>query len=121
MQLARESAPARSAPERGCFGDDGGDDRLEILEHVLIRDAEDCPAQLDEQLIPPRIRPCAVLVIRTIDLDDEADLGAGEVHDEGADDELPTEGEPGLELERRRQSDPSDRVGAKRMCRAAWR
>ena len=68
------------------------DDGLQVREDILLHDAEDAPPEGSERTISSRILPGAVLVVGAVNLDGEADLGAGEVHDEVSDDELTPEG-----------------------------
>jgi hypothetical protein len=74
-------------------GGDALDDGGEVLEHGVLREAEHCPAELGKRFLPNGILPLAPLVVATIDLNDEAHLGASEVDDEVSDDELPAEAE----------------------------
>lgn len=84
------------ATERRGGGDDAVNDVVEEVEDVVLLDAEDVPSELSEEVVPLSVEPLAAFVVAAIHLNDEADLGASEVHDAGADDELATESEAGL-------------------------
>jgi hypothetical protein len=72
------------------------DDDVDVLKYLVLLDAHDAPAEPSEDPISMSIVAAPALVVRTIDLDDEAALRAGEVGDVGPDDELPAERKAGL-------------------------
>jgi hypothetical protein len=72
------------------------DDVIQVVEDVFLGDTHDVPSEIPERTVTSRIRPSAIFVVRAVDFDDEADLGASEVHDPMSDDELPPEGEARL-------------------------
>jgi hypothetical protein len=71
-------------------------DNLDVLEHLVLLHAQDAPAEAVKDAVSMSIVAAPALVVRAIELDDEAALGAGEVGDVGPDDELPAERKAGL-------------------------
>ena len=94
-EARRRGAGARRSGPSGGLGD-ASDDAIEIREDLLLTDAEDAPTEPGEGAVPRGVPSLAAVVVAAVDLDDEAHGGAGEVADEGADDELTAEGEAGL-------------------------
>ena len=90
---ARSRRTRREAP---CALGNAGDDRIEVTEHVMLQHPHRAPAQSIERALPRAVMPRALLVVTPIDLDDEPHLGAREVDDVLADDELTTKRKPGL-------------------------
>jgi hypothetical protein len=54
---------------------------FEVVEHVLVADAKDAPAEASERDVPSLVLVCTRIVTGAVDLDDEAGFGAGEVGD----------------------------------------
>ena len=73
--------------------DDRADHGVEILEDAFVLDAQDSPPEVGEETVTARVVALTVLVRRLIQLDDQANGGAGEIDDGVADDELAPEGE----------------------------
>ena len=79
-----------------CAVGDAGDDRIEVTDHLMVRNPHNMPAQLVERAIPRAIMTRAPHMGRPVNLDDEPHLGAREVDDVLPDDELTTIRKPGL-------------------------
>ena len=96
-----KDACARAASRRPCrktasaLGDES-DDRLEVTNHPMFRDADHTPPELVERALPRAIVTRAHGVVPAVDLDDEPHLGAREVDNVLPDDELTTKRKPGL-------------------------
>jgi hypothetical protein len=87
---------ASAATESADSAQDTLDDEGPIVEDIERVEPKDMPAEGGEVPVAAGIMARAVLMGAPIDLDDEAHLGAREVDDEVADDELPTEAKPEL-------------------------
>lgn len=99
---ARPGLPSRALPAdclppaaRSGFGD-ARDDAIEICEDLFLRDAKYTPPERAERAVARGIAALPPLVAPAVNLDDEADLGASEVDDEVANDELTAKGKSGL-------------------------
>jgi hypothetical protein len=95
--------------DRAASRGDARDDGIKVPQYLAITDPKDAPSKPRKRSVSRRISTQVAFVVPAIDLDDEADLGAGEVDDEPPDDELPTKGEAGL---RACQPAPEELLGA---------
>jgi hypothetical protein len=94
LGLGSERTVTRSASSvlvRTRGADDALEDGVEVAEHLVLLHAQDAPAEALKDAISVSIVAAPALVVRTIDLDDQAALRAGEVGDVGPDDQLPAE------------------------------
>lgn len=74
--LSRSFAGA-SAKGDACGPRDALDDAIEVVEDVMICDAQDGPAEVLQKTVTMGIVVAAVRVRVAVELDDEARLGAG--------------------------------------------
>lgn len=95
-----------------CRRSDASDDTVEVGEDILLGEAKYAPAEGSERPVPRRVVPLSILVVSAVDLDDETDLGGGEVDDEVSDDELTAEGKSGLR---------AGEAAPEPLLRAGWR
>ena len=75
--LPREASLAAAQRTR----DDAGSDAVKRTEHLMLTHPHHVPAELAERAVARGIMPCALLVVRPVNLDDEPHLGACEVDD----------------------------------------
>ena len=76
--------------------DDVRHDALELPKHLVLSNPQHVPPEVRERALARAIMPRALFMVRPINLDDEAHLGAREVDDVLTDDELPAKRKPGL-------------------------
>ena len=76
--------------------DDVRHDALELPKHLVLANPQHVPPEVRERALARAIMPRALFMVRPINLDDEAHLGAREVDDVLTDDELPAKRKPGL-------------------------
>jgi hypothetical protein len=82
---------ARALLTRPSLRNNPSDDTLDVLEEDMLGRAEDMPSEATKFSIHGGIVASPVQVIRAIDFNDEADLGASEVDDMVSNDELAPE------------------------------
>ena len=86
--LARRESP--------CAIGDALGDSIEVTENLVLGHPQHIPTEVTQRSVSRAIVTPAQRVVLPIDLDHQAHLGAREVDDVLADDELTTEREPGL-------------------------
>jgi hypothetical protein len=96
VEKRRALASPACRGEAPCTLGDARHDAIEVTEHLMLRNPHHLPTEIVERAIPRAIVTRALLVVRPINLDDEPHLGAREVDDVLADDELPPKRKPGL-------------------------
>ena len=74
---------------------DVGYDVIEMVDDVVVCEAEDVPSEVMKLAVPGSIQPRSVLMILPVNFDDETDLGGSEINDVVSDDELSAERESG--------------------------
>ena len=116
MDQAAASAP--NAWPRRRNGDDALNDSLEPSDDVMLRDPQHLPAQRAERAVTCGVMTNATVMRAAVDFDDQAHLGASEVRDVVADDELTTKREAGLRPRERTPEMLLTARGEKRMKRA---
>ena len=92
-----EEMTLANGPPRTRNADDAADDAIDILDDVVLADAEDVPTELSERAIAVRVEARTALVVRrAVHFHDEAHARAGEVDDGRSDDQLAAKCETGL-------------------------
>src|SRR5688572_23122704 len=81
-------ASAPNPRQRGRHGRDTLHDTVEVRHDVTLSDAQDTPTERRERAVPRSIVMLTLVMRAAVDLDDETHLGAREVDDVIADDEL---------------------------------
>lgn len=107
---------ATDARPRGGDRHDTPNDTVEVSDDVRLGDTQHRPAQRAERAIPRGVMTAAPVVRAAVDLDDQTHLGACEVDDVIADDELTTKRKAGA---RTRKLAPEPLFTAREARRAA--